>query len=483
MSIRDARSLEEGTALSADVCIVGAGAAGITIALELLGRGRSVLLLESGAMDLEPSIQALYDGTMSGIRTFRLDDHRWRHFGGSTNRWAGWCMPLLAEDFTPRDHVPLSGWPIALEDLAPYYERAQELAQIGDRWDAERLAGAAGRALLPAPGGHLATRVFRYSPPTRFGRTYRPLLEDSAQTDVLMHANLVGIEVDGARVSRLACAALGGPRFSVEAGAYVLAMGGLENARMLLASDVANGSDWVGRCFMEHPHLYDSAAWLELGHADVGFYADTHGTEAGDEVRGALALSREVREAEGLLDFTITLREQDVGAETGEVIAPDVARLWRGSGDARLFRMTLRAEQSPYEESRVTLRDDVDALGVPRLDLRWQVRDDDLRAYRRAMEVLGRELGAAGLGRVWTPRDAEGRFADEIAPGGHHMGTTRMSADSAKGVVDADCRCHEVEDLYVAGSSVFTTGGSANPTLTIVALAARLADHLAGGAS
>jgi choline dehydrogenase-like flavoprotein len=480
MTISNAHTLLPNSTLSADLCVVGAGAAGITLARELREQGLRVLLLESGDFEPSPETQDLYRGSMSGIDTWAPDNHRWRYFGGSTNRWAGWCMPLEPEDFVRRDHVPLSGWPIRRSDLDPYYARAQQIVQIGSRWEAASVAETLGRPLVPAPSGHLATRLFRYSPPTRFGSRYRRALEESETVEVVRNANVVGIELAGGRVSHLRCRVLGGPSFTVEADRYVLAMGGLENARLLLASNVGNESGFVGRCFMEHPHLYGSSAWLEVGGSDLDFYTGQSRPAGEDDVLGVLALSREIRDAEGLLDLTISMHEESLeDASTGEVRATDVAARWRAQEGTRLFRLTLRAEQSPFEKSRVTLTDEVDPLGVPRIDVHWAVRDEDLRGYRRSMEILGRELGAAGLGRMWTPHDAEGRFQDVIAPGGHHMGTTRMSADPSDGVVDADCRCHEVANLYIAGSSVFATGGSANPTLTIVALAARLADHLA----
>jgi choline dehydrogenase-like flavoprotein len=485
----DARTLGDGAELSADVCILGAGAAGITLARRLSGKGMRVVLLESGSFEIEPQHQALYAGVMSGIDTWSLDDHRWRLFGGSTARWAGWCMPLLPGDFAARDHIPDSGWPLGFDDLAPYYARAHDDLELGPfEYGAEALAAADGMPLIHG-SGRLETHVFRFSPPTRMGTRYRAELGAAEDVDVWMWANAVDLVLDDAlaRIDHVACATLSGVRFTVSAGRYVLAMGGLENARLLLASrsqvegGVASSSGLVGATFMEHPHMGSAAAWIEPGVLDERFYV-SHPTRPGDvEVRGALALSEETRAAEGLPHLTLTVEEAPVDdAATGSVPAAAVAALSGRPQSARLFTLSLRAEQTPNRESVVALSDERDALGVPRLDLHWAVSGDDLRAYARALDILGAELGAAGLGRVWAPLDGEGRLARAIRPGGHHMGTVRMHVDPARGVVDGDGRAHDVDNLYVAGSAVFTTGGAANPTLTIVALAERMADHLAG---
>ena len=487
--LRDARSLADGADLSADLCVVGAGAAGITLARRLAGRGLRVIVLESGGFEIEPAHQALYRGVMSGIDTWALDDHRWRLFGGSTARWAGWCMPLLPSDFEPREHIPASGWPFGFDDLAPYYALAHEDLELGPLdYDAAALAAADGMPLIEG-GGRLETHVFRYSPPTRMGTRYRAELEAAEDVDVWMWANAVDLVLDDplARIERVACATLGGVRFTVTAGRCVLAMGGLENARLLLASrsqvegGVANSSGLVGAMFMEHPHMYGTAAWIEPGVLDDQFYRRHSTAGGGVQIRGALALSEETRASERLPHLTATLEESPVeDASTGPVPATAVAALSGRPRDARLFALTVRAEQTPDPAIALSLTKERDALGLPRVDLHWEVGSDDRRAYARALDILGAELGAAGLGRLWTPLDGEGRLERSIRPGGHHMGTARMHVEPDRGVVDGDGRAHDVENLYVAGSAVFPTGGAANPTLTIVALAARMAEHLGG---
>ena len=492
----DARTLPDGATLEADICIAGAGAAGMTVAMDLSGSGRSVVLLESGGLERDEATQTLSEGRMTGIDTWDLRRMRIRALGGTTGHWAGWCRPLMPQDFERRDYVPDSGWPIKYKDLVPWYRRACRTLEIGQfAWDAGDRARATGRALLPLDSD-VDQRYYQFSPPTRFGATYGPVLERASDVRVITFANVADIRLDQqrARVESFTCRTLGGTALHVQAGRYVLALGGVENARVLLASrsqqpeGVGNGHGVVGRYFMEHPHYYSSVGFVHPSALDTSFY--TRG--ASDWTRldgtpvpilGALGLSAAVSRRERLLNFSATI--QTIGAAPpgapkadSDVVPASVvqALVTRGSAfEAKV--LTVRAEQSPLRESRITLTDEVDTLGMPRVALDWRIAPEDDVQMRRAMVVLGRALGAAGIARLWVPGDAS-RFVWRQDPGGHHMGATRMGRDPAVSVVDATCRTHEVRNLYVAGCSVFTTGGDSNPTLTIVALAHRLADTL-----
>ncbi len=168
----------------------------------------------------------------------------------------------------------------------------------------------------------------------------------------------------------------------------------------------------------------------------------------------------------------------NVIADFDDVAEGAYRRLQKRDLGTRVYRVMCRSEQVPNPESRVTLSDELDAFGVPRARLDWRLTEQDVDTIRRGQMFLAAELARAGLGRMQLPEE-EGFGWDQYVLGGHHhMGTTRMALDPRKGVVDADCRVHGIENLYLAGSSVFPTGGFANPTLTLVALAARLADHV-----
>lgn len=489
----DATTLEDGALLTADVCIVGAGAAGITLARELSVSGLDVLLLEGGALEEEEASQDIYRGEMTGISTWELHRTRVRIFGGTTYHWAGFTMRLEDQDFTARDFIAGSGWPISGDDLAPYYERAAVHLELPTgTWDADEVIETDGRQSVPLPNGDLSHRIYKFSPPTRMGTRYRADITDATDVTCYTRAAITNVALDeaGTTVAALEGRVFddSGKTFRVEAGRYVLALGGIENPRLLLASadgaGVANSSDAVGRYFMEHPHLYNVGGLTLPSDFDMLFYRGHVSGAAAGRVLGAIGIRPEVREELGLLDLAMELAGDASPTEALQGINPtDADAFVRRDGDFNFYRIHLRCEQSPRAESRVTLSEtEVDALGVPRVELNWQVHDDDLASYAKGIELLGAELGAAGIGRAHVPLNDEGRLEWSLQPGSHHMGTTRMSSDAATGVVDADCRAHDLDNLFIAGSSVFPTSGSANPTLTIVALAVRLADHLREGA-
>lgn len=525
--LTDAREAPPRSTLEADVCIVGGGAAGITLARSLRGSGLSTVLLEGGGLHLEPDVQALYEGDVAGHPYFPLTACRLRMFGGTTNHWAGYCRPLEPVDFEQRPWIPHSGWPFGHRELAPYYPAAAALCEIHPaRWQASFWAEASGRNTLGLREDVFRSGVYQRSRPTRFGEGYRQDLVESPEIRVLLHANATEILTNGAgdAVQRVRARTLAGETWWVESRAFVLACGGIENARLMLVSrspahpqGIGNGRDLVGRFFMDHPHLVDGRFLPSDPHLDASFYT-TQETAVG-RFDGMLALREEVLRSERVQGFAITfdpmdrqpaevleaensrgmvslkllasyLRNgrlpEDLPSHLGRVLADvdDVAVAgWARVTDPRregtMYRVFLRSEQAPNPESRVLLGGGTDALGMPRVRLRWHLGESDLRTVQRAHELLAREVGRAGLGRVYFPDDPVDRsWTKRLFGGNHHMGTTRMHRLPEEGVVDAQCRVHDVANLYLAGSSVFPTCGYANPTLTLVALALRLGDHL-----
>jgi choline dehydrogenase-like flavoprotein len=486
----DAHTMKE-QALEADICIAGGGAAGMTLALDLRASGLSVILLESGGFRREAETQRLSDGRMIGIDTWNMRSMRIRALGGTTGHWEGWCRPLMPQDFEIRDFIPNSGWPIGYADLLPWYARACETLEIGPfQWDAEARAKAMGTAVLPT-GAAIEHRYYQFSPPTRFARVYGGALEKAENIRVIAHANVTDVRLDQSRgrVEAFTCRTLAKTEFRVHARRYVLALGGIENPRVLLAArsqlpeGIANAHDVVGRYFMEHPHYYGSVGIVHLAQLDRRFYGRmssdlkrANGTSV--RVMGAFGLTADVSRRERLLNFSVAFHPTKEDAETGALPSASVQTLLtRGSGAYQAAQLAIRAEQSPLAESRVSLTEDVDVVGMPRAALDWRIAAEDDIQLHRALVLIGRELGASGIARTWIPGKSS-RFVWRPSPGGHHLGTTRMGIDPRTSVVDANCRTHQVENLYIAGSSVFSTGGEANPTLTIVALAHRLADTL-----
>ena len=275
--INHSRDVPQGTELSADVCVVGGGPAGITVALALHRSTKlRVIVLESGGLESEPQIQRLNEGENSGLDYYDLAESRLRVLGGSSHLWPGWCRPLDRVDFERRAWVPDSGWPISHEDLLPYYRRAIELCQLeGDRWEPDPARPLSPLYRKPFCDNDIEIALWQASPPTRFGDVYRAEVDASSDTRVLVDATAT--EVRRAETTRdrsdwlVSVGSLGGNRFRVAAPVVVLAAGAIETARLLLASrsdrpsGLGNENDNVGRYFMEHPHLV--TGYIEVDHS------------------------------------------------------------------------------------------------------------------------------------------------------------------------------------------------------------------------
>lgn len=544
----DALDLDPGDdGLRADICIVGAGAAGITLGLQLIDSGYDVLLLEAGGRRDDAATQALYAGQVQdAARHPPLDRYRVRRYGGSTTLWGGRCVPFDPIDFEPRAHVPDSGWPIGFEDVAAYYPQANALCEAG------RFAYSAAAAFA-RPGSPLIagfrSRDFdtdaleRFSRPTDFGTRYAPRLQAARNVRVLLHANVTALEVgdSGTQVCSVQVRTLTGKHMRVRARCFVVATGGLEVARLLLASrdrhpaGIGNAHDVVGRYYMSH--LAGTIGTLVV---DGPVSAVSHGYRRdadGIYCRRRFALSAHSQRRLGTGNFIARLhhpRITDPAHRCGPLSLLYLARPFipyeyakRLHGDARVdartwlahlrnlaadlpgttafgwhlftrrrlasrkfpsiivhpkanrFSVDFHAEQLPNRESRVSLCGTRDALGMPQLLVDWRHAPGDVHTVRTALAVLARDLRESGVGRLdYDPATVEAEMLRYGAYGGHHIGTARMGTDPRRSVVDGDGRVHGMENLYVAGAAVFPTSSQANPTLTIVALALRLADHL-----
>jgi len=510
-----------GSELEADICILGAGPAGLAIAKHFDGTDVSVLLIESGMLDFDRQTQDLYRGTNTR-GDFKLHKTRYRLFGGTTYVWGGWCAPMDASDFEPRPWVQDSGWPIGLEDLIPYYDRAQPFFGLGryryepDEWDFD------GGKVLSLDPAKLRHRLWQLSPVAHFGVEYVDDLRRSPNVKVLLYANAVEIETDPdeSSVTGIRLRDLHGRAAGVRAAACVIACGGIETARLLLASrarspnGVGNGHDLVGRYFMEHPHPDAGGVVFSAPAESMRPY---HQREFESErVVVGLGPSATAQQQLQILNCSIALhgsiyREPSEGMDSLIKMSraiesghwPDEAgmHLWRILTDlddvlaetylrfrdepVRGFGLIARTEVAPNPGNRVTLESETDELGMQRVRLDWQVGELERNTVSQTVSLMAQEFGRLGAGRVQVNElllEDNDAWSRNLSWFGHHMGTTRMSADPRRGVVDPDCRVHGLTNLYVASSSVFPTSGYANPTLTIVALAMRLADHLQGRA-
>ncbi len=509
----DSRTLPSGHVAKADICILGAGAAGITLARALANAKRRICLLESGGLNLDLPTQNLYRGTSIGWPYWPLEASRIRFLGGTTNHWGGACIPLSEIDFEEREWVPESGWPISREELLPFYGSAQDVFGLGPfEYDPEKWATSE-FPYVRFPDGRVISGMLQKAVRKRFGLVYREELANSGDIDTYLYANALSVDTNdfANHVTKISCGCLSGTRFSVQAKTFILALGGIETARLLLLSrgtqstGLANQNDLVGRFFSDHP-FFSNLGLIIVTDPSVNFSLYLRSRVRDTDMQAHFELAPAVQRAERLLHTRIHVREQTWGLYRYDPNPSVADRLLRkvealahrftGHQDqvptpsdfgepsgARLLRLGAWSEVIPRRDSRVYLGKERDGLGLERVVLDWRVGSVEKESLRRSLRLFGEAIGLAGLGRARIELDNESPWPwlGGGEPGLHHMGTTRMSDDPKRGVVDRNCRVQGINNLFIAGSSVFPTYGVANPTLTIVALALRLADHINRG--
>ncbi|MBK8307476.1 MAG: GMC family oxidoreductase [Gammaproteobacteria bacterium] len=534
MAIIRANQLADGATLDADICIVGAGAAGITLARALEKSGFRICLLESGDYHPDEKVQSLYDLQNEGYPIRENFMSRARYFGGSCNLWAGRNMRMSRIDFLKRDWVPNSGWPLSYEELEPYYQHAERVLGVPafSRFTAvDAVPHIEPREKQLFVAEELDPTVALWGiKPMRFGKVNKTALRRSRSIDVYLNANVTEIvpTPDGCAVEHLAVRTLEGKQLTARARTFVLASGGLENARLLLVSrrqhpqGLGNHHDVVGRYFLDHPRaihgrirVNDSVSLpclTGIPLADGKFQLGIALSE--QEQRKARVLNSYVSLEPALSEMAekqygrsinvmkVLLRHGYAGKRTSlsridtsgardliylltpkEIMPHFLYRPYamlkrkvrknRSVGHLTLINF---CEQVPDRDSRVTLSDKRDALGMNMLRLDWRVGEAERHSVRHLHQLIGNSVEQCGIGTLETSPEsvAELQFTDAS----HHMGTTRMNDDAREGVVDRNCRVHGLDNLFMGGSSVFATAGHANPTLTIVALTLRLAEHL-----
>lgn len=529
--IIDGRSIPDGSSIPADVCIVGGGPAGLSLALRLGETStKRVLLLESGGLTFEPASQVLARGETAGLPYYPLHETRVRMLGGSTQSWGGICTPLDPPAMEDRPWVPGEGWPFPEGALEPYLGGALERCGITPAARmADETAHARRLAEWPIDAARVEPVLVHFSRPIRFGTHYRDTLASHDRITVHLHSTatelVAGDGGDGIKEVVVRC--VGGPAYRVRATAFVLAGGGIENARLLLASrsleeaGIGNAHGMVGRCFMEHPRVTTryrirpgnttlgrlfgggAAGTLRFLRVQVApdiqrreqllaWHANLYVGYAGQDSsawpsvrRIAIATRSPWRESPYFQDGgggRTRLRSEDVGAVLRHPVAGILGALGAVVGPAPLRRwleIVDSVEQVPNPANRIELTSERDALGVPRVRTTWHVNEAEERTHRRALELLLAEFERIEPGIRDKRMGDEDPWPGEIVGTWHHVGATRMSTSPASGVVDADARVHGIDNLYVVGSSVFPVSASTSPTVAIVQLAHRLGDHLA----
>ncbi len=494
---KDATKLENHSVIEGDICIIGAGMAGIAMALDWAGTPYKIVLLEGGGFEVESKMQDLYRGKSIGQRYYPLQSQRLHYFGGTSGHWAGFCSPYDPIDFQKRDWVDYSGWPIQYSELLPYYEQARKIVEIDSSnfdfgyWkkkDSELVP-------LPLDEKILWNKMWQFSPPTRFGSRYKENILKAQNIFLYTYANVVSIETNEtlSTVTQVHVKNLAGKEHTVKAKCFVMACCAIQNARMLLASNkqapkgLGNDHDLVGRFFMDHLEVMTSDLFMPFTRpinlfcpwvfSDPKVRAELAGTASlmpkevasnkpanidafPDDAKGTVHMWNEMNKLRGKEDF-------------GKP----------GDYERREFELFTRMEQSPNPDSRILLDNEKDALGVPRANLDWRLSPIEKKSIRLLQEIVGEQVGRSEIGRIrlkeWL-RDENNNtdWTPTLGGGWHNMGTTRMSDNPKNGVVDANCKVYGLSNLYMAGSSCFPTSGAANPTLTLLALVFRLSAFL-----
>jgi choline dehydrogenase-like flavoprotein len=540
--ITDSRSIPANAELKCDLCVVGAGAAGITLALQFVQSKLRVIMLESGGEKLKAQQQTLNHGeVVDGVHP-PAHLYRPRRLGGSTALWGGRCVPLDEQDFRKRPHVPLSGWPFARSALQHFYERAQSLLEVGV-FDYSASTALRGGLIEGFRDPDMLTESLeRFSPPTNLWKRYRAELAKSAPVIVIKHGTCLRLSGDQA-VTELECASGGDVRFKVRARYVVLAVGGLETVRVLGHSGYGNHSGMLGRTYM--CHIEAGLGQLRLSPSNRGVLFGFQRTNDGIYCRRRFTLRAEKQDALKILNAAIRLHHPSVVDPshrhpvlsaiyiTKKFIIPEYAqkftvlehkamrssrndvRFWFGHvrnvtfgapqlasfvldwllrhyltypripyvalpNAVGIYPLDFNGEQAPNSESRVSLARETDRYGVPRLKIDWRASELDWLTLSRMLRELRRAFEGCGCGAIEYDKERLDQDArcNLVPMGGHHIGTARMSESPSTGVVNADSRVHYVDNLYVAGCATFPTSGQANPMLTIVAMALRLAQHL-----
>ncbi len=433
-----------------DVIIIGSGPAGISSALRFLERSKlNILLVESGALDKNEKIQTLSSVVAKGdLSSSYYPNHAQRVFGGTSNVWSGYCTILEKRSFSTNQ------WPIDYRDIYSYYKDAAKILGLPqESWSTPY------KTIIEGVDSILYRPYYLSSPPIRFKHKYLSHLQNSNNIDVLLNSTCTNIELENGVVKNILISSSHEDSIkneSVKAKDYILACGGIGNAKLLQNAKIACQSS-VGNYFMEHPHIY-KAGTLELDYKILAPILSD------GKISHALQLSDKFCVKNNLLSFTV-----------GFTIKSIKKKVFLGEKkDVVLADAIIRSEMQPIADNRVFLGDGYDYLGQAKTNVLFNFNYQKLA--KKNWNNFSNELLSSGIGRATTPPNID----YNITGGGHYIGTTRMGRSELNSVVDKNCRVHQFDNLYIAGSSIFSAAAAANPTFSIVAFSLRLSDYIIG---
>jgi choline dehydrogenase-like flavoprotein len=526
--IHDAK--DGGLPESADLIIIGSGAAGITLALEYLGRPERVVLLEAGGFSFDRAVQQDYaSAAVSPPTHFPGAYGRRRAFGGTTAIWGGRCIPFAPIDFEARDWIPFSDWPVGPEAFSPYLARAMEIMEAGAAdFTLDALKGDRAPLAEDRQNRFDLQHIERFSLPLDFGKRYRPELERAGNLDVWLHAPVLKIYAENGRVTGVET-----PSGMIAAPRIVLAAGGIETARLLLVSGL--GGENCGRYYQSHIRLeFGTVVVPSNDRADYQRSTDgvwcrryialpaeqqrarqlpqavlrPHNPPVADPAHGSAILSmmhfvkgvilpeyRAIIAGDGRVEGGSAFDSRGLSGHLRNILlglGPLLLFAWKWltlrilrrrklpsvfvRSEVRRYAIDLQMEQVPNPDSRILIDPEQrDSHGVPRVTIDWRTTAADRELLARLVGYLG-ESGAPGE-LAFDVGDIDPETV-QLAPITHHIGTARMALAPADGVCDTNCELFDAKGLFVAGAATFPTGSFANPTLLIVMQTLRLASHL-----
>lgn len=526
------------------ICIIGAGAAGISLAAKLSRQGKRVLLIEGGGWNETPDILDAYVGKATSPHP-QTTEFRYQRFGGTTHLWGGRCVPFDNHDFQRRDHVPESGWPSGAEDVASYYPEALDFCDAGNNDFSISAFGPKTKPIfseITQLTPDLNEYIERYSLPTDFGKKFRQELTASTLVHVLLQTRCISLNCLPDEPGRIESITLhdGTQSLKLKVNQVVLAGGCIDVTRLMLVSRQKNPA-WsymdasLGKYYACHYDLIFGALRFQGEKPVFDFQKTLEGVYA----RRKLQFSPQFQAKHGLLNAafrlhfpayadpshgsgvlsTIYLAKSILKPEYQTILnhgtsQPDqnrqllkhVRNVFLDIGSVAaftyqwLFKIKLAKRKVPYTlianrngtyplefnseqvqdiNNRIEILDEVDRFGMPRVSIHWKLTGLDIASGIKYFNLLKELFEKTKSCRLeFDQNELEKSMKNALPVGGHHMGTTRMGNNPSESVVDANCKVHGISNLHIASSSVFTTNSHANPTLTIVALALRLADHL-----
>ncbi|HSR39763.1 MAG TPA: GMC family oxidoreductase [Phnomibacter sp.] len=505
----DARQLPDNSLIEGDICIIGTGPAGSSIAMDWMNTRYKVILLESGGFEYDDKVQDLYKGKGTGQKYYPLRASRLSYFGGTSNHWAGMCAPFDNIDFMKRDWVPHSGWPITRQDLDPYYARACEKLKLGPYnfdlqfWQNEK----PNMNPFPLDPSIVWHKIWQISGVSGFvggfNKAYKETIVNARNIHLYTYATVVNINANDSvkEITSVTVKNHVGKTHTVKARHFILAGGTIQNARMLLASNtqapkgLGNDNDLVGRFFMEHLEIDTAEMWLLKPFPTDLFnwspiwceFAITEKVQFEKKITNGTCGPMPLAWAKHSKPRMETWQNEDPRKSADNMFknwdeAGKLAEKENKGAITRAFSFQTRIEQAPNPDSRITIGPEKDELGVPRANLNWALTDLDKRSIRTINKIIGEQIGRSGVGRVrlkdFIQDENDMSWPEGTNGGWHHMGTTRMSDSPKTGVVDANCQVFGLSNLYVAGAACYTTSGAPNPTFTLVALSLRLSDFV-----